>query len=346
MDQTSLLLIISCAGIFQSLFLAAYLFSAKRINKAERILLGLLLISITIRLVKSIGWYFYDIEDALFLNVGFAAHGFIGPILLLYFAEKLNRFELVSQKAFILLPAFILLLASPLLSLETFWYRGGYLGLLYFTIIYLGVAAWFLRIIYNERKIYFPWYRNLYIGILIFCFSYFTNYTLGLNSYITGPVLYTPIIYFISFILFRNNEIFTPIGDKRKYKNINLSEEQVSRHLDRIHSVMKDQKPFLQRNFSLGTLSELTAIPKHLLSRYFSENLKQSFTDYTNHYRIEKAKQLLENPSYKNHKIAVIAYECGFNSISSFNAAFRKVTSVAPSEYKILHSPETSSVSI
>ncbi len=346
MDQTSLLLIISCAGIFQSLFLAIYLFSAKRINKAERILLGLLLISITIRLVKSIGWYFYDIEDALFLNVGFAAHGFIGPILLLYFAEKLNRLNAPWQKGLILLPPSVLLLASPFLSLHSFWYSGGYLGLLYFTILYLGVAAAFLWVIYSERKIYFPWYRNLFVGVLIFCVSYFTNYALGLNSYITGPVLYSPIIYTISFILFRNNEIFTPLGDKRKYKNINLSEEQVLRHLDRIRKVMEEQKPFLERSFNLGSLSELTSIPKHLLSRYFSENLKQSFTDYTNCYRIEKAKELLTNPSFKNHKIAVIAYECGFNSISSFNAAFRKVTTVSPSEYRMLQSQKASTVSI
>ncbi|MDW3190758.1 MAG: AraC family transcriptional regulator [Cytophagales bacterium] len=338
MDQTSLLLIISCAGIFQSLFLAVYLFSAERIQKVERILLGLLLIAITIRLFKSIGWFFYDMEGQLFLNLGFAAHGFIGPILLLYFAEKLNRLKQISHKALIILPAFFFLVASPFLSLDGFWYRGGYLALLYFTIIYLGVAAVFLRIIYNERKIYFPWYRNLYAGVFIFCVSYFTNYTLGLNSYITGPVLYTPIIYFISFVLFRNREIFTPIGDKKKYKNINLSKEQVSQHLDRIHSVMGEQKPFLQRDFNLGSLSELTAIPKHLLSRYFSENLRQSFTDYTNAYRIEKAKELLQSPSFKHHKIAVIAYECGFNSISSFNAAFRKVTSVSPSAYKTLQS--------
>lgn len=346
MDQTSLLLIISCAGIFQTLFLAIYLFSAKRINKTERILLGLLLISINIRLVKSIGWYFYDLEDPLFLNLGFAAHAFIGPILLLYFAEKLNRLKPLWQKALIVMPAFGLLVASPFLSLNTFWYSGGYLGLLYFTIIYLAVAAAFLWIIYTERKIYFPWYRNLFLGVLIFCVSYFTNYALGLNSYITGPVLYTPIIYFISFILFRNSEIFTPLGDKKKYKNINLSEEQVLQHLDRIRNVMEEQKPFLQRNFNLGALSELTAIPKHLLSRYFSENLKQSFTDYTNHFRIEKAKELLENPTFRNHKIAVIAYECGFNSISSFNAAFRKVTSVSPSEYKVLQSQKAASVGV
>jgi len=134
--------------------------------------------------------------------------------------------------------------------------------------------------------------------------------------------------------LFRNHEIFTPLGDKKKYKNINLSDEQIEQYQARIQKVMEEQKPFLQSDFNLSSLSDLTSIPKHLLSWYFSENLNQSFTDYTNGYRIERAKELLKNPSFQNHKIAVIAYECGFNSLSSFNAAFKKQVNTSPSAYK------------
>ena len=336
MNFDSISLILSCIGVIQTLFLATYIFSFQKIEQTERILLASLLIAITIRLIKSIGWYFFDVEDPLFLNAGFVAHGFIGPLLLLYFSKKTQTLKKPLVKFAILLPAILLLISSPFLSLNRFWYIGGYQGLLYFTIIYQLASAYLLWVIYIQKRIYFPWYRNLFIGVFIFCISYFTNYVFGLNPYILGPVIYAFVIYAISFVIFKNHEIFTPIGDTRKYKNINLSEEQIALHRNKVQQVMTSQKPYLQSDFSLSILSQLTAIPKHLLSRFFSENMNQSFTDFTNSYRIEKAKELLTSPSHQNHKIAFIAYECGFNSLSSFNTAFRKNMSQSPSEYKKL----------
>ncbi|MEP0984777.1 AraC family transcriptional regulator [Ekhidna sp.] len=334
MDYNSLLLIFCSAGVIQSLFLSIYIFSSKNIQQSERILLGSLLLAITLRLVKSIGWYFFDINDDVFLNIGFAAHGFIGSLLVIYFAHKSARLRNIFSRLLILLPGILLLITTPFLTLSNFWYVGGYQALLYYTIVTLLFSAYFLWVIYSERKIYFPWYRNLFLGVSVFCISYFTNYIFGLNPYITGPVVYSIVIYIISFILFSNQEIFTPLGDKKKYKNINLTPDQIAHHRERIESVMIDQKPYLDSDFSLTTLSEVTSIPKHLLSRFFSESLSQSFSDFTNQYRIDRAKELLLDPKFNNHKIAVIAYECGFNSLSSFNAAFRKLASTSPSEFR------------
>lgn len=334
MDIDSFVLIICGAGVIQSLFLSVYILWSKRIQFEERLLLGLLLIAISLRLVKSIGWYYFDVENQLFLNIGFAAHGFIGPLLVLYFARKSNLLSKLAHRLVLLLPAFTLLFATPILTLNNFWYIGGYKGLLYYTILYLLLATYYLMVIYKERKIYFPWYRNLFLGVSIFCLAYFTNFILGLNSYITGPIIYTVVIYLISFVMFSNHEIFTPLGDKKKYKNINLSADQIASHKEKIERVMLDQKPYLNSDFSLSELSLLTAIPKHLLSRFFSENLNQSFTEFTNGFRIEKAKNLLQDKRFQNHKISHIAYESGFNSLSSFNAAFKKIADDSPSEFR------------
>lgn len=340
MDIDSIILIVCGAGVIQSIFLSVFILSSPRIQFEERLLLGLLLVAISVRLIKSIGWYFFDIDDQIFLNIGFAAHGFIGPILAIYFAKKSQLLRHPFYSIIICLPATLLLLAIPFLSLSNFWYVGGYKFLLYYTIFFLLLAGYYLWVIHKEKKIYFPWYRNLYLGVSIFCISYFTNYIFGLNPYIAGPAIYTAVIYLISFIIFTNREIFTPLGDKKKYKNINLTPDQIANHGQRISSVMDQQKPYLKSEFSLSELSDLTAIPKHLLSRFFSESLNQSFSDFTNGYRIEKAKELLRSTSHNNHKIAFIAYECGFNSISSFNAAFRKKVAMSPSEFKNSANPE------
>ncbi|MEO9482370.1 MAG: helix-turn-helix transcriptional regulator [Ekhidna sp.] len=334
MEFDSIILIICGAGAIQSIFLSVYILLSKRIQSDERLLLGMLLIAISVRLIKSIGWFFFDIENEIFLNIGFAAHGFIGPILTIYFAKKSTLLQNKIHQLVILTPAFALLIAVPFISLNNFWYAGGYKGLLYYTILFLLATSYFLWVIYKEKKIYFPWYRNLFLGVSVFCVSYFTNYILGINSYITAPIIYAVVIYPISFILFANQEIFTPLGDKKKYKNINLSPEQIEHHKNRIEAVMANQKPYLNSEFSLSELSQLTSIPKHLLSRYFSESLNQSFSEFTNNFRVSRAKELLIDKKFGNHKIAIIAYECGFNSLSSFNSAFRKLVSLSPSEYR------------
>ena len=73
----------------------------------------------------------------------------------------------------------------------------------------------------------------------------------------------------------------------------------------------------------------------NMSASYFSEKFKEAtginFVDFVGRTRIEKARNLLENP---NLRISEIAYEVGFQSLSQFNRAFRRITGKAPSEYR------------
>ena len=57
----------------------------------------------------------------------------------------------------------------------------------------------------------------------------------------------------------------------------------------------------------------------------------QSLIDYLNQLRIEKAKELLQNPGLT---IAGIAAEVGYYNVQSFNRFFRKFEGMPPSGYK------------
>ena len=73
----------------------------------------------------------------------------------------------------------------------------------------------------------------------------------------------------------------------------------------------------------------------NMSASYFSEKFKAAtginFVDYVGRTRIEKARILLENPKLR---ISEIAYDVGFQSLSQFNRAFRRVTGKAPKEYR------------
>ncbi|HNP97065.1 MAG TPA: helix-turn-helix domain-containing protein, partial [Cyclobacteriaceae bacterium] len=48
----------------------------------------------------------------------------------------------------------------------------------------------------------------------------------------------------------------------------------------------------------------------------------------------EESRRLLHLDESKNKTVASIAYEVGFNSISSFNTAFKKQTGETPMTYR------------
>lgn len=58
-----------------------------------------------------------------------------------------------------------------------------------------------------------------------------------------------------------------------------------------------------------------------------------SFFEMTAEYRLEEAKRLLREKI--NIKVEEIAEEVGYNSKSSFNAAFKKITGKTPSEWRV-----------
>jgi len=74
---------------------------------------------------------------------------------------------------------------------------------------------------------------------------------------------------------------------------------------------------------------------------YFCKKFRQatglSFTEFVSRTRIEKAKNLLLNP---NLRVSEIAFDIGFQSLTHFNRAFKKIMGQSPTEYRS-HLPAT-----
>ncbi|WP_430812472.1 MULTISPECIES: helix-turn-helix domain-containing protein [unclassified Carboxylicivirga] len=119
----------------------------------------------------------------------------------------------------------------------------------------------------------------------------------------------------------------------KKYKNSKLSHDRALHELTRLNQLMTSQKPFLNPDFDLAKLAELSGMPAANISEILNGLVKQTFNDYTNNYRIEEFKKLASDINKRNLTILALAFESGFNSKSTFNAAFKKFTGTTPSEY-------------
>lgn len=91
---------------------------------------------------------------------------------------------------------------------------------------------------------------------------------------------------------------------------------------------------FTQSNLTLQKLADILHTNTSYLSRFINEEYKCSFPQLLNHYRVEKACQLLLNSEMEKLTIEAIAQAAGFHSKSTFNTAFRNQKGVTPTEWK------------
>lgn len=130
-------------------------------------------------------------------------------------------------------------------------------------------------------------------------------------------------------------KVMLPIwSDEGRYKTFKLSNRQSGRHLKKLLQLMDREKPYLDSEITLQALAEKIDINKEALSQVINRELHLNFNAFINKYRIEEAKRKLKDPKENQYVILKIALDVGFSSKSSFNAVFRNIAGMSPSEYR------------
>ena len=122
---------------------------------------------------------------------------------------------------------------------------------------------------------------------------------------------------------------------KPKDPILKIADDVVDDYFKTLMTFMQDKKPYLQENCSIQTVSEQTGISVHHLSNILNQRFEKSFPDFINEYRINEAIRILNSDQSSKMTLEAIGYECGFGSKSSFNKAFKKLTSSTPSIYRL-----------
>jgi len=112
---------------------------------------------------------------------------------------------------------------------------------------------------------------------------------------------------------------------------------EIQEKIDMLEKFMIDQKLFLDASLTMYDLSKHLNMPVRELSLLINHDLDQHFFDFINGYRVRQAMEILRDPDKKEYTVLEILYDVGFNSKSSFNTAFKKHTSLTPTEYRLKH---------
>jgi TolB-like protein/AraC-like DNA-binding protein len=130
-----------------------------------------------------------------------------------------------------------------------------------------------------------------------------------------------------------NFDIQDAAPSKPKYKRTAFTQQQSKEIERKLTELMEKEKPFLNPCISSPDLAELVDITTNQLSQFLNEHLNRNFYDYVNSFRLKEFLLLSKNPKFSHLSILGLAYECGFNSKTTFNSFFKREMRVTPSEY-------------
>lgn len=147
--------------------------------------------------------------------------------------------------------------------------------------------------------------------------------------------LYIPLTFLIYILGIKGYLISRgrPGKSLKKGQSIQLSEEKTICLLERIEHAMVTEKLFLDPSFNLEGLVNYLDSDQRTISHILNKNLDKNFKAFINHYRIEEVKRMMADPSFQHMNISGLAFEAGFNSVSTFHRTFKQLTGQTPREY-------------
>ena len=84
-------------------------------------------------------------------------------------------------------------------------------------------------------------------------------------------------------------------------------------------------------DISMKSIAENIGYDYHYLSALLKKTMNTTFRSLLNEYRISHAMELL---TATDEAITLISYQCGYDSLCSFNRNFKEITGITPSAYR------------
>jgi AraC-like DNA-binding protein len=359
-------------GIIISFFLGFLLLSKKNKNLADKILMTWLFILGFHLLLFYIDVYAQTYQIPFLMGFELPLPLIQGPFLFLYVAtltNQLHQNKWINLSHFLLpiafyiylIPFFLLPLNQKIYVFENqgagyeLFTKIGFACVIVSGIVYV-IWSWILlrrhkknildQFSYQE-KINLDWLQYLIYGMGLIWIVILLR--VGDNFIFFSVVLF---VLFIGYFGIKQVGIFTvqPVGinhtsenqedesndsaiEKVKYAKSRLTEETAHQLHTDLKNLMATEKLFKEPELTLSDLATRLNIHPNYLSQVINEKEGVNFYDYVNSLRIEEFIQQIALPENKKYTLLTVAYEAGFNSKSSFNRYFKKVTDQSPSEY-------------
>lgn len=103
----------------------------------------------------------------------------------------------------------------------------------------------------------------------------------------------------------------------------------------RLEDLMHHQQFYANAGLTLNDVSEALGTSPKYVSQVVNQGFGMNFNDYVNSQRTAAVIERLKAGHQKHKTLLALALECGFNSKSTFNRAFKKECGVSPKDYSL-----------
>ncbi len=336
-----LLFFFSALGAFNGFLLGIFYSFFKRPKHISNFFLGGFLLFLSIRIGKSVIFYFNPDLAFSFLQFGLTACFFIGPFLYFYlrsiYAGDDKIRSLWKIHAAILLAIILFInIRYPFEHNIDLWrpyiIRGIYLVWIGYTLLALPYILRLFRNRSAEGSLGSQglWDLSIYVGnVAIWAAFYFCGYT----SYILGALLFSFMFYLLILqLIFRKRADFSGAKTREKYKNRKIDPSKANAIISQLSVELQKDDWFRDPSLKLADVAKALHILPHTLSQVLNDNMGKSFPQYLNEQRIEAAKKMLLSDT--GLTLESIGYDCGFNSKSTFYSTFKKLTGITPAAFQ------------
>jgi AraC-like DNA-binding protein len=326
MITDAVVLVLSCLGVVQALFLCGYLFTVK--DRRSNILLALVLLGLTLRIGKSVLYNYIPLEPWM-RNLAMAGILMTGPFLWFYGKAIFEKKYFSGNDYLHLIPFAVFVLCCRIIPNRGDLATNIVFSLLFVHMaVYLGVCwVYIVRDLKGVRLL--AWYRNITTGVTLIWLLYVGIFARIIPFYIIGAVFFSFLMYIFSYLLLKRH-VFT----LEKYASSGLDTVASRRLLEQIKALVDAKEMYLDSEMSLKMIAERLSVAARDVSQVINEFEQENFAEFVNQYRIARAKKLLTAPGYAREKIETIAYDCGFGNVTSFNLAFKAEMQMTPSQYR------------
>ncbi len=330
MEWTTLIAILSALAVGHALFLAVYLWQFAGGRRLPNRLLSLLLLALALRIGKSVILSLFPDANDAWPGIALVGLMAIGPFLWMYVRSASNSgWQWGAAHALHFLPALLIAVLIPFLTGR--WFFWAYvLGNTH--MLAYGLAGWWETLRKREQLSDTPrqWLSVLCLGLsfiwLVFTSQLFT-YSQWVYVAVTGVA--AAALYGLSFWVLRRGRSLHP-----KESSLQPGEAEVSAIGRRIRQLFLREKLYTDSNLTVSKLAGRLREPSYLVSKAINVYFEKSFPELLHEYRIEEARRLLKAPEASHLSIEAIAYDSGFNSLSAFYSAFKKINQQTPAEYR------------
>lgn len=330
--------ILSALMMTQGLFFCLVLWRLKNGQRQANRILALLFLGIALRMGKTLVFYLGGKSMLFYFNLTIGLFLAIGPLFYLYTCFfLLPNFRWQPKYLIHFIPTAIFILLSPFIvpNNQVLWWQITYIGVLAQMAVYQGwTGKQLLHSLPRLSHLTKRWLLGLWVGLWVILGTFIAHFMIAFPVPFIGITLYLVLMYGMGYLGLTQSKLFAPIPTKAKYYSSSLTPEKARHYAGLLRQLFAQEKLYLNADLTLPKLAKKLHITPQTLSQVINEQFGQTYSDFVGQHRIDAAKKALLAPENQHKKIAGIAFEAGFNTLSAFNVLFKKQTGTTPSQYR------------